>query len=167
MKTLKTTLAILLFSSATVIAAPASEGSVRQLLAVSQAQKLMDGMGGQLNALMNNAVQQALNGKAPNAKQQQAITKMKNRMVALMQGELAWEKVEPMYVRLYMESFSEEEVAGMVAFYKTPAGQAVINKMPLLMQKTMVEVQTMVSSTAPKMQKIQEDFMAEMKVASN
>lgn len=167
MKTLKTVLVILLFSSATAIAAPASEGSVRQLLAVSQAQKLMDGMGAQFDDLMNNAIQQALNGKAPTAKQQQAITKMKNRMVALMQGELAWEKVEPMYIRLYMESFSEEEVAGMVSFYKTPAGQAVINKMPLLMQKTMVEVQAMISGAVPKMQKIQEDFLAEMKVASN
>lgn len=167
MQTLRNVLLTLLFCSTTAIAAPASEDSVRQLLAVSQAQKLVDGMGAQFNTLMNNVVQQALNGKAPSAKQQEAITKMKNRMVALMQGELAWAKVEPMYIRLYMESFSEEEVAGMVSFYKTPAGQAVINKMPLLMQKTMVEVQTMISSTTPQMQKIQEEFLAEMKVVSN
>jgi hypothetical protein len=90
---------------------------------------------------------------------------MKNNMVALLQGDLAWEKLEPMYLRLYTESFTEEEVGGMLAFYKTPAGQAVINKMPVLMQKTMLEVQKMSSGLAPRMQEIQKDFAAEMKSA--
>ncbi|MDR2506703.1 MAG: DUF2059 domain-containing protein [Candidatus Accumulibacter sp.] len=115
---------------------------------------------------MNNTVQQALQGKNPTPKQQQAITNMKNRMVEIMQGEFAWEKLEPMCLRLYKESFSEEEVAGMLAFYKTPAGQALIHKMPVLMQKTMLEVQKMFSDVSPKMQKIQEQFAAEMASAS-
>jgi len=148
------------------MAAPASESSIKQLLAVTQAQKLLDGMRVQFDSLMNNAVQQALKGKAPTPKQQQAIEDMKNRMVALMQGELAWEKLEPMYLRLYKESFTEEEVAGMLSFYKTPAGQAVIYKMPVLMQKTMLDIQKMISVVTPQMQKIQENFIAEMKAAS-
>ncbi|HVK57124.1 MAG TPA: DUF2059 domain-containing protein [Burkholderiales bacterium] len=167
MNSLRNVLIVLLFFSATAMAAPASDGSIRQLLAVTQAQKLSDGMRAQFDSLINNSIQQELKGKVPTAKQQQAIANMKNRTVALMKGEFAWEKVEPMYVRLYRESFTEEEVIGMMSFYKTPAGQAVINKMPLLMQKTMVEVQKMVSGMAPQMQRIQEDFIAEMKVASN
>ena len=91
---------------------------------------------------------------------------MQNRMVSLMQGELAWEKLKPMYVRLYKESFSEEELTGMLDFYKTPAGQAVIQKMPVLMQKTMLEVQKMLSEATPQMQKVEADFIAEMKAAS-
>lgn len=163
MNVFRNTLMALLCASTTAMAAPASEGSVRQLLAVTQAQKLLDGMRAQVDALMNNAVQQELKGKAPSASQQQAITHMKNKTIALLQGELTWEKLEPMYLRLYKESFTEEEVAGMVAFYKTPAGQAVTNKMPALVQKTMLEVQKMSSGLVPKMQKIQQDFLAEMK----
>jgi len=147
------------------MAEPASESSIKQLLAVTQAKKLLDGMQAQLDSLMDNVIQQALKGKSPTAKQQEAITHMKNNMVALLQGDLAWEKLEPMYLRLYTESFTEEEVGGMLAFYKTPAGQAVINKMPVLMQKTMLEVQKMSSGLAPRMQEIQKDFAAEMKSA--
>ena len=91
---------------------------------------------------------------------------MKDRMVALVQGEFAWEKLEPMYLRIYKESFTEEEVAGMLSFYKTPAGQAVIYKMPALMQKSMLEVQKMMFGFAPQIQKIQQDFVAEMIAAS-
>ena len=60
-----------------------------------------------------------LQGKQPTAKQQAAITRMKQRMVGVVQEELAWDKLEPIYVRLYQESFSEEEVKDIVAFYKT------------------------------------------------
>ena len=165
MNVLRNALIVLLLSSTTAMAAPASESSIKQLLAVTQAQKLLDGMRVQFDSLMNNAVQQALKGETPTAKQQQAIENMKNRMVALMQGELAWEKLEPMYLRLYKESFTEEEVVGMLSFYKTPAGQAIIYKMPVLMQKTMLDMQKMISGVTPQMQKIQENFIAEMKAA--
>ena len=70
-----------------------------------------------------------------------------------------------MYVRLYKETFSEEEVKGMLAFYRTPSGQAVIHKMPLLMQKVMLETNTMIRSMSPEMQKIQQDFASEMGAA--
>lgn len=167
MNALRNALIVLLFWSMAAMAAPPSDGSLKQLLAVTQARKLLDGMRAQFDSLMNNAIQQELKGKTPTAKQQQAIANMRKRMVALMQGALAWEKIEPMYLRLYKESFTEEEVAGMLSFYKTPAGQAVINKMPVMMQKTMLELQKMMSGMAPQMQKIQQDFVAELKAASN
>ena len=163
---IRNVLIVLLLSSTTVMAAPPTESSIKQLLSTTQAQKLVDGMRAQFDSLMNNAVQQALKGKTPTSSQQQAISKMKRRMITLMQGELEWKKLEPMYLRLYKESFTEEEVAGMITFYKTPAGQAVINKMPGLMQRTMLEVQKMMSGLMPQMQKIQQDFIDDVKVVS-
>ncbi len=166
MRMLGIALWVILFAPATAMAAQASDGSIKQLLAVTKAEKLIDGMRTQLDSAMNNSIQQALNGQAPTAKQQQVISKMKNRMVSLLQGELSWEKLEPMSVRLYKESFTEEEVDGMLTFYKTPAGQAVIGKMPVLMQKTMFEMQKMTSDMVPKMQSIEQDFRAELAAAS-
>jgi hypothetical protein len=148
------------------MAAPVSESSIKELLTITKAQKLVDGMRNQFDSLMDKGIQQGLNGKQPTAKQQQAIANMKNKMVSVMQNELTWEKLEPMYLRLYSESFTEEEAAGMLSFYKTPAGQAVINKMPTLTLKTTIEVQKMVMGVGPQMQKIQEEFTAEMKAAS-
>ncbi|HLX79499.1 MAG TPA: DUF2059 domain-containing protein [Burkholderiales bacterium] len=165
MNIVKNALIVLLFGSATAMAAPASESSIKQLLAVTQAQKLLDGSRAQVDAIMNNDVQQSLNGKTPNAKQQQVIDNMKNRMIAAVQGELGWEKLEPIFLRLYRDTFTEEEIGGMLSFYKTPTGQAVINKMPLLMQNVLTEVQKMSTGLSSQMQKIQQDFAAEMKAA--
>ena len=166
MKAIRHALIILLFSSTAVMAAPASEASIKQLLSVTQSQRLLDAMRSQVDVAINKATQQALKGNTPSASQQQAITNMKKKMVTLMQGELNWEKVEPVYVRIYKESFTEEEVAGMLAFYKTPAGQAVVTKMPVEMQKSLQEIQKMMAGLTPQIQKIQDEFMSEMTAAS-
>lgn len=157
----------LFFCSTGALAAPASEDSIKELLAVSQAQKLVDSVRGQLDTMMTSAVQTALKGKAPDPAEQRAIDRMRQRMSALYQNELAWEKLEPLYVRLYQESFTDEEIAGMTAFYRTPAGQAVINKMPMLMQKTMAEMQRTTSEVTPKVVRIQMEFLQELKAAAS
>jgi len=160
---------ILILSLATIAAAaPAGEKSIKQLLAVTETHKIADSVLARMNAQMNNFVQTSLKGNNPTAKQQKAISKMKDRMVAVIREELSWEKLEPMYIRLYKETFTEEEVAGMLKFYKTPAGRAVIKKMPTLMQNIMQESQKIiVGATTPRIQKIQDDFEEEIKEAGN
>ena len=154
-----------LLGSTVALAAPASENSIRELLAVTQARNMLDGIRSQYEGMMNSSVQQALKGKTPTPTEQRAIDNMKTKMIDLLQGTLSWEKLEPVYVRLYRESFTEEEIAGMLAFYRTAAGKAVIQKMPILMQKSMLETQNTMMAMMPKMQKIQQEFVAEMKPA--
>jgi len=55
----------------------------------------------------------------------------------------------------------------MLSFYRTPAGRAVIEKMPLLMQKTISYTQQMIRESAPQMRQIIDQFRAEMKDASD
>lgn len=156
----------LLIVSSGLMAAPASEGSIRELLAVAESRKLVDSIKVQTEAMMNRSVQQILAGKNPSPKQNAAIENMKKNSLAVMQDEIAWEKLEPMYIRLYEETFSQEEIDGMIAFYKTPAGKALINKMPILMQKSMIEMQKLTLDMVPKLQRVQQQFIADMKEAS-
>ncbi|MEJ2361652.1 MAG: DUF2059 domain-containing protein [Gammaproteobacteria bacterium] len=165
MNILKYSLLVFLFSSSVAMAAPASDSSVKQLLSVMHSRQLLDGMRSRVGGVMDNAAKQALGGKKPTAKQEKAIKRMKSRMVALMQKTLSWKKLEPVYIRLYKQSFTDQEVKGMLAFYKTPTGQAVIKKMPGLIQQTMREIQKMTYGMMPQMQKIQKDFLADMKKA--
>lgn len=165
MSILKNAFIAFLLSSATAMAEPASEDSIRRLLTEIRAQSVVDTVLAQLNSQMDDAVQQALKGSPPTASQQQAIAKMKDRVLAVMKEELSWEMLEPLYVRFYKESYTEDEIAGMLAFFKTPAGQAVTNKMPLVTQKIMQETQQMTLRLTPKLQKIQQEFCAEMTCA--
>ncbi|MDD2830213.1 MAG: DUF2059 domain-containing protein [Sulfuricurvum sp.] len=156
----------LLIVSATLMAAPASDSSIQELLEVAEARKLVDTIKEQSETMINRSIQQILVGKNPTPKQMKAIEKMKKNMLIVMQDEVSWEKLEPMYIRLYKETFSQEEIDGIIVFYKTPAGKALINKMPTLMQKTMIEVQKVSLEMMPKLQQVQQQFLIDMKEAS-
>jgi hypothetical protein len=48
--------------------------------------------------------------------------------------------------------FSQEEIDGLIAFYRTPVGQSLVSKQPELMKRTMTIMQ---QCLAPMMQRIQ------------
>ncbi|WP_343743147.1 DUF2059 domain-containing protein [Herbaspirillum huttiense] len=151
--------------SAPARAAPASEDSVRQILEVTQSRQLVDGIMDQQAARMDQVMTAVLAGHKPTPAQQQAMDKMKFRMLNLIRESINWEKMAPAYIRLYRETFTEEEVQGMLDFYRTPAGQAMIHKLPVLMQRNMDLMQQSLIAMQPRMQQIQQDFMAEIKAA--
>jgi hypothetical protein len=141
---------------------PASEASIREVLQVTEARKLLDGMFPQIEATMKASMQQALKGHTPNPEQQHLIDKMTEKTMAMMHEEMSWEKLEPMYVRTYQKTFTQEELDGVLAFYKSPAGAALIKKMPVLMKEIMGDVQTMMGSMMQKIQAVTKETVEEI-----
>jgi hypothetical protein len=50
--------------------------------------------------------------------------------------QLSWTVLEPEFMRLYLEVFSEAEVHDLIRFYESPAGQTLLTKTPVLMAKS-------------------------------
>ncbi len=148
----------LIICSFNVIAAPASDASIKELMEITHMQRLVGSIIAQTDGIMSKNIEKNLQGKEPTKQQQLAITKMKQRMMSVLKAEVNWQKLEPIYVKLYKSSFTEEEIKGMVEFYKTPAGKAVINKLPVVMQQTLVEVNKLIRRMQPKLHNIQQQF---------
>ena len=144
-------------------ASPASETSIKQLLEVTQARKLIDSIMSQMDNLMQQAVAEAAAGRDIPDSVQKEIDRQRAETIAMMKQLLDWQKLEPIYVRIYQKTFTQPEVDGMLAFYKTPAGVAVITKMPSIMQNTMDETQGMMGPVMEKVQRLQQDVVARMK----
>nr|WP_284691364.1 DUF2059 domain-containing protein [Pinirhizobacter soli] len=66
--------------------------------------------------------------------------------------------MQPMMIDLYKKTFSQNEINDMLAFYRTPSGQAVIQKMPALMNQTMAISQAKIQAMLPQIR----DISAEM-----
>jgi hypothetical protein len=118
---------------------------------VVDSHKMFDSMMGQYDTVMKNSMQQALEGEPITPEQQKQLGDMQAEITLAFKQEMNWEKLEPLFVKIYRDSFSQEEVDGMLAFYKSPAGQAVIHKMPLVLQNTMTEMQKLMG---PALQKV-------------
>jgi hypothetical protein len=149
-------------SSPTPAATP-SEASIKQLLEVAQSHKLIDSVMSQMDNLMEQTIAQATKGQQVSAKVQKDIDRRRVELAGIMKELLDWKKLEPMYVRIYQKTFTQPEVDGMIAFYKSPAGQAVITKMPSALQTTMDEMQGTMGPVMQKMQQMQQDVVAEIK----
>jgi hypothetical protein len=106
---------------------------IDELLTLTRVQKMSEGAIEQMKNMMAGVAKQT--NVSPDVAQK---TKgMQDKMFALIESELSWDKMKVEYTRVYAEVFTPEEVKGLIAFYKTPAGQAFLDKQPLLMQKTM------------------------------
>lgn len=142
-----------------------SEASVKELLALSDVPKVIDAVMGQVDGMMQQMIGQATRGQPVTPQQQAAIDSYLAKAKGIMVEELTWAKLEPVYVRIYTESLTQEEVEGIVAFYKTPAGKAMVSKMPVLMQKTMAEMPGLMGPMMQKIQAAAQEFATELQAA--
>ena len=140
-----------------------SAASIDELLAVMNAHQMVDAMIPQMDGMMQNTISAALKGHQLSPEEQKIIEKSRADAMAVMRETLAWSKLEPLYVRVYQKSFTQEEVVGLIELYKTPAGQALINKMPVVLQNTMAEMQSMMAPMMQRLQQSQQQLVADIK----
>ena len=64
------------------------------------------------------------------------------------------EKMRPLFVQIYSEVYSDDEIDAMLAFYESATGRAMVAKQPLIMSKVMTalmpEIQRLAKENAPK-----------------
>jgi hypothetical protein len=87
------------------------------------------------------------------------------RTMKLASDEMGWKSLEPEYTKIYAATYTEEEIDGILTFYKSPAGQAMLDKTPQLSAASMQIVQTKVAQLQPKIKAMQEEYMEQMKSA--
>lgn len=92
------------------------------------------------------------------AEQQVQIKQFYGKVEAIIANALSWEKLEPLYAKAYADAFTEQQLDGMIAFYKTPTGKVMLKKLPML-QKQLLQIgdQQMVAAQ-PKIREALEDF---------
>lgn len=152
---------VTLLASLSVHAAPASQESVEALLTVTRTEKMMDSLYSGMDQMMRQSIGQTLQGQSLSAEQQRALDVLPSKFVSVMREEMSWQKMKPLYVQLYRETFEQEEIEGMLAFYDSPAGKAVLNKMPMVMQKSLALSQSLLQSAIPKMKAAVEEAIKE------
>ena len=66
--------------------------------------------------------------------------------------QMSWPRLKPLYTKIYQDAFTQEEIDGLIAFYRSPAGMAYVDKMPLVTQKSMDLMQSLMP---PMMKRVQ------------
>ncbi len=143
MRMLKCSLLVLTFVCSAALAADSTptEASIKQLFEVMKARKLFDDQINQMDAQVKSCIREVVKGETVTREDQEFLDKMQAKIVLMAKEEMRWEKWEPVMMRIYRESLTQEEVDGLIAFYGSPAGKALVSKMPLITKSVMAEVQ--------------------------
>lgn len=131
--------------------------SAEKLLEVLQAGKNYD-----------NAIQQAvemqteiLNTKNFSEKQlAQAHEDMKSSL-----EKFSWEKMKPIFIDIYAEVFTAQELDNIIAFYESPVGRKFIEKQPELTRVTLQKMQELMGEIVPDILKRSSDITKARNIA--
>lgn len=126
-------------------ASAANIESVRELMKVMNSQKMLQDILPSMSGIIVNSLKQGHPDLPPDVPD--IVAKVVSDSISPLIPEMikASEK-------LYADSLTEEEVTGAIAFYKTPAGQGILKKMPMIVQQGMQNGQTIVQAHIPEIQ---------------
>ena len=142
-------------------AAPATPESIDELLRLTRAEAILETMYANMDQLMRQAMAESLKGQKLTAEQQRALEAAPARFGRVIRDEMSWEKLRPVYVQIYQQSFTQEEIDALTAFYRTPAGAAFVTKMPAAMQRSIGALQSRMGPLMEKMKVAVDQALAE------
>lgn len=128
--------------------------SVEALLELTQADAMMDNMYAQMDQMFVGMGQQL--GIKPS--EQPLFEEYMQNVVAAMREEMSWEKMEDPMIDIYLKHYTEEEIQDMLAFYRSDTGRSMVEKMPQVMNESMVVAQQMMRSFMPRIQELAMEF---------
>jgi hypothetical protein len=147
---------IILFGSPTsALADEASKNAkIEEMLQLTHVDRMISQSFDQMKTMVSSQMSKA----DMSAEDRQHAEELQQKMMAMIADRLSWEKSKASYVRIYAETYTESEVDGILAFYKSPAGQAMLEKMPQLMQKSMELSQRLMGDVMPQIQQMAEQL---------
>jgi hypothetical protein len=132
--------------------------AVEELLVLIKQDQLIEQMYPQMKQL---AMQQLRQADIP-AEQSPLIEKYLDQLFVAMQEEMSWDKMKDELVQLYMSVYTEQEIRDLITFYRSSTGQKMIEKIPLLMEQSIVITQKHTQAMMPKIQKIIQEMITEI-----
>ncbi|MDO3385810.1 DUF2059 domain-containing protein [Gilvimarinus sp. SDUM040013] len=156
-------LALLLMSSGLHASEESKREKLMELVNVMDMDSMVDAMYSQMESMMQNMSTEM--GITPSEKP--IFDEYYRKMTAVLKEEVSWQKMRPIAVDIYDRNFNEAEITDMLNFYKTPTGQSILQKMPIVMQDSMQMSQGLVQNALPKIQAIAAELSADLEAERN
>ncbi len=140
---------------------------VEELLSVSRVESLLADNLKAVEEMISTGMSQQMSQQF--AGQPELLAKQKeiqSKAIALLKEGMSWAALKGDFAKIYADTFSEEEIKGLIAFYKSPVGQAFVTKQPELMRGAMEVSQKRMMEMMPKLQALMESELAGLKEAA-
>jgi hypothetical protein len=153
--------AALLAAFALPLAAHADDAShhakAREMMALLHTQQMVENIAASLKKQLPDAAS-AVIGKTPTPAQKDDAAKFIQQADQVVDAQLSWSVLEPAFADIYAKNFTEEQLDGIIAFYKSPAGLAMLTTMPTINTQVQQYGDQKLTDLKPSIQKLYESF---------
>ena len=104
---------------------------------------------------------QQLAGVTLEPDQKKSYDAFRQKVVTLLRSSATWKALEPDFVKLYSDAYSEEELDGILAFYHSPVGRTMLARAPQLTDQSIAISQQRMAALTPKIQELVAQFERE------
>ncbi len=158
-------LALFLFAPFAAHAQPPSskQAKAEELLQLTHMDHMMTQMLGQMTERMKASTDQQAASMHMTPEQKTAYGEYQQKLDQLLASYLNWDKMKPVMVQAYSETYTDQELDGILNFYRSPAGQAMVAKSPELMSKTRTAMMQQIGALQPQVEQLTKDFAEKMK----
>ena len=126
-----------------------------ELLQLTQGDQMMKMMEPMMKGMMGQ-----MNKDIP-AEQRAKIGEIQGKVMALI--AVSFSKAKPALAKVYTDTYTEEELDSILAFYKSPGGKALLQKMPEVMQRSMPVMMQMMGDLQPELKTMMEGIKEKSK----
>ncbi|MDT0584212.1 MULTISPECIES: DUF2059 domain-containing protein [Alteromonadaceae] len=141
--------------------AQTTDETLEQLFDIMAVDETIDVVFEQMQSMVNNIS----GGPILTSEEQEVYDKYQLKILTLMKKELAADSMRQDLAQIYKQNFSDKELKDMLAFYQSPTGQSMLEKMPIVTQESMQASQRMMTNVMPKINALTEEMSKEMKEA--
>lgn len=138
---------------------PASRASIEQLLEIMETRQMYDATMQEMSRMVDQSSARIMN-RIPQERQGK-FKKAMAQLDTIIMEEMNWDKMKPQYVQIYMETFTQQEIDDLAAFYQTPSGKSFIRKQPLVIQRTSAISQEKMGVIMTRISSMMQQVMAE------
>lgn len=129
----------------------------QEMLLLLHMDRLMDQLMSGTMDQMSNMTKSLGNGQIK-PEDQAKLDDFQKKVFQLISSQVGWKALEPDYVELYANNFTDDQLDAILAFYKSPAGVALIDKLPTLTTEGMQIAQGKMTALQPQLKQMLDDF---------
>jgi uncharacterized protein len=141
---LVTLIALLLTPS--LFAQTTKTAKIEEIFRLTKIDQMQKQMMTQMSAMIK---QQTMGNLTP--EQQKNASDMSQRIMEFTMQKMSWDAMKPDFIKLYDDTYTEDEISGILLFYESAPGQAMLAKSPVLVANTMALVQKRMAEIKPEL----------------
>lgn len=134
------------------------QAKAEELLELTHMDHMMTQMLEQMTVRMKASTDQQTARMHMTPEQKTIYGDFQQKLNQLLASNLNWDKMKPIMVQAYSETYTDQELNGILAFYRSPAGQAMVAKSPELMSKTRTAMMQQMSTLQSQIWKLTKNF---------